>query len=137
MVDNFKQRVEQAVRDELMDAARYTRMALRAPNPELRAILQSIAADENGHARTFAAIANLDPVGLGAAEREEERESFPEGLRRAIQGELEAVAEYAQLAQMAPNPELRNLIISIVADELGHARILAAVMALRPQQGLG
>lgn len=135
-MDDFKRRVENALRGELGDVATYTQLALQAPNPELRAVLQSIAADENGHARTFAAIVNLDPVSL-VAPGVEGTWAFLDGIRMGLDGELRAVGEYAGLARMAPNPELRNLIMSIVADEFGHARTFAAVLALLSSRGLG
>lgn len=135
-MNDFKRGVEEAVRDELMDAASYSRLALLAPNAQLRAIVQSIAGDESGHARTFSVIANLDPPGLAAPEVQR-GESFEQGVRAALDGELKAVSEYVGLARTAPNPEIRNLIMSIVADEFGHARTFASILALLPGRGLG
>lgn len=134
-MDGFKERVEDAVRDELMDASTYSQLALLAPDPALRTIIQSIAADESGHARTFTVIASLDPPGLAVPEAGH-RGSFEEGVRAALDGELRAVAEYAELARMAPGPEVRGIIMSIVADEFGHARAFASMLALM-RQGLG
>lgn len=135
-MNEFKQGAERAVRDELSAAAFYTQLALRVPNAELRAILQSIAADENGHARTFATVVNLDPLAV-AAPAWGQPGSFAEGVRTALQGELAAVSEYAQLALLAPNGELRNLVMSILADEFGHARIFAAMLGLLYAGGQG
>ena len=39
---------------------------------------------------------------------------------------------YAQIAEEAPTEELRELIISIVGDEYGHARIQAALLGRCP-----
>ncbi len=44
----------------------------------------------------------------------------PEGVTMAIEGEVHAIGEYAELAMMAPNPRARELILCIQKDEMYH-----------------
>ncbi len=46
--------------------------------------------------------------------------NFPAGVAMAIEGEVHAIGEYAQLAMMAPNPRARELILCIQKDEMYH-----------------
>ena len=41
---------------------------------------------------------------------------------------------YAQIANQAPTEELREIIISIVGDEYGHARLQASLLGICPPQ---
>ena len=49
-------------------------------------------------------------------------------LEESLQDELCDAGFYAQIANEAPTEELRELIISIVGDEYGHARLQAALL---------
>lgn len=46
--------------------------------------------------------------------------SFAEGVARAIEGEVEAVEEYSELAVLAPNPDAREVMLCIQKDEMYH-----------------
>lgn len=59
-------------------------------------------------------------------------EDFKKELEKAIQEELCAVSLYAEIADEAPCDELRELILSIVGDEYGHARVLTALLSSCP-----
>ena len=50
-------------------------------------------------------------------------------LEASMQDELCDAGFYAQIANEAPTEELRELIISIVGDEYGHARLQARCWA--------
>jgi rubrerythrin len=56
---------------------------------------------------------------------------FEERVRQAINHELEDAAEYNELATLAPNDELRAIIMSIAGDEYGHARIFSGILSIQ------
>lgn len=58
--------------------------------------------------------------------------SFKEMVREAIADELGAVAIYATMANMVKNPTLKAILLSIVADEYGHARTFMTIFELDP-----
>lgn len=49
-------------------------------------------------------------------------EQLEQMVREAIADEISAVAMYSTMANMVDNLTLKALILSIVADEFGHAR---------------
>lgn len=51
-----------------------------------------------------------------------------ERLEVALENELTAVSEYAELANDVTNQTLRAVLISIMGDKYGHARTLAALL---------
>ena len=51
-------------------------------------------------------------------------------LEESLQDELCDAGFYAQIAEEAPTEELRELIISIVGDEYGHARLQASLLGV-------
>lgn len=53
-------------------------------------------------------------------------------IEDSLQDELCDAGFYAQIANEAPTQELRELIISIVGDEYGHARIQASLLGVCP-----
>lgn len=53
-------------------------------------------------------------------------------LEGAMQDEICDAGFYAQIAQEAPSQELSELIMTIVGDEYGHARLLAALLGVCP-----
>ena len=53
-------------------------------------------------------------------------------LEASILDELCDAGFYAQIAEEAPSPILRELITSIVGDEYGHARLQAALLGICP-----
>ena len=53
-------------------------------------------------------------------------------LEESLQDELCDAGIYAQISNEAPTEELRELIISIVGDEYGHARLQAALLGICP-----
>lgn len=55
-------------------------------------------------------------------------------LEESLQDELCDAGFYAQIAEEAPTEELRELIISIVGDEYGHARLQASLLGICPPE---
>ena len=53
-------------------------------------------------------------------------------LEESLRDELCDAGFYAQIANEAPTEELRELIISIVGDEYGHARLQASLLGICP-----
>ncbi|HHX94474.1 MAG TPA: hypothetical protein GX691_01435 [Clostridia bacterium] len=51
-----------------------------------------------------------------------------EKLEVALENELLAVSEYAELANNVTDQTLRAVLISIMGDKYGHARTLAALL---------
>jgi rubrerythrin len=59
-------------------------------------------------------------------------ENYREQLEESMQDEICDAGLYAQIANEAPTDELRKIIVSIVGDEYGHARIQAALLGICP-----
>ncbi len=59
-------------------------------------------------------------------------ENLRERLEESMQDEICDAGLYAQIANEAPTDELRKIIVSIVGDEYGHARIQAALLGICP-----
>lgn len=57
---------------------------------------------------------------------------YREQLEDSIRDEICDAGFYAQIANEAPTVELRELIVSIVGDEYGHARLQAALLGICP-----
>ena len=53
-------------------------------------------------------------------------------LEESLQDEICDAGFYAQIANEAPTEELREIIISIVGDEYGHARLQASLLGICP-----
>lgn len=130
---NWEEKLEAARKDELEAAGFYNELASVAPNNVIAQILSSMAADEYGHARTLAAMmTNKMNISFPAIEPSwalPGRNNFRYNLEQALQGELEAIAEYAEFAQMATTLERKTLFLSIAGDEYGHARTFIALLA--------
>jgi rubrerythrin len=58
--------------------------------------------------------------------------NYREQLEASMQDEICDAGYYAQIATQAPSEELRELIMSIVGDEYGHARLQAALLGICP-----
>ncbi len=130
---NWEEKLEAARKDELEAAGFYNELASVAPNAVIAQILSSMAADEYGHARTLTAMMTTKmTISFPAVDPSwvlPNRNDFRHNLERALQGELEAIAEYAEFAQMATTLEQKTLFLSIAGDEYGHARTFIALLA--------
>jgi rubrerythrin len=58
--------------------------------------------------------------------------NYKNQLECSLLDELCDAGYYAQIANEAPTEELRNLVITIVGDEYGHARIQSALLGICP-----
>jgi len=59
-------------------------------------------------------------------------DNYREQLEESILDEICDAGFYAQIANEAPTPILRELITSIVGDEYGHARLQASLLGVCP-----
>ncbi len=126
---NYRQQLEESLQDEICDAGFYAQIANEAPTDELREIITSIVGDEYGHARLQASLLGICPPPVSCPpDCPPATGNFEVDVRAAINGELEAIRRYAELAQCAPNPEIRYLLTSILGDEYAHARIWNAML---------
>jgi rubrerythrin len=130
---NWQENLEAAIKDELEAASFYNQLASSAPNTVIAQVLSSMAADEYGHARILTAMIadkmtmafpTIDPF-RGRAGRDE----FRRNLELALEGELKAIAEYAEFARMATTLEQKTIFLSIAGDEYGHARTFITLLA--------
>jgi rubrerythrin len=58
--------------------------------------------------------------------------NYREQIEASIQDEICDAGFYAQIANEAPNNIMRELVISIVGDEYGHARLQASLLGICP-----
>ncbi|MGI6628670.1 MAG: ferritin family protein [Bacillota bacterium] len=130
---DWKEKIEAAIKDELEAASFYNQLASSAPNTVIAQILSSMAADEYGHARILTAMMadkmtmafpTIDPFWGKTG-----RDDFRRNLEQALEGELEAIAEYAEFARMSTTLEQKTIFLSIVGDEYGHARVFITLLA--------
>lgn len=127
--DDFLQQLEMSMQDEICDAGFYAQIAEEAPTDELRELVTSIVGDEYGHARLQAALLGLCPPEVSCPpDCPSATGVFEDDVRTALMGELEAIRRYSQLAQCAPNLEIRYLLTSILGDEYAHTRIWNAML---------
>jgi rubrerythrin len=130
-MNEYYQRLQAAYIDELEAYAFYSHLATIAPSMELSQILNSIARDEYGHARTIAAILagvpGMSPPKWGGTPSG--TAAWEEGLMRALDGELGDTAEYAELARIAPTTDQRLILMTLLGDEYGHARTFSAILS--------
>ena len=59
-------------------------------------------------------------------------DNYRKQLEDSLQDEICDAGFYAQIANEAPSEELREIIISIVGDEYGHARLQASLLGICP-----
>lgn len=130
MNGTYKEALLAARKDELEANARYAEMAAIAPSMTLSQIVSSIAADEYAHARIISSIlaTTNSPSIMAQTQMAPDVERFKRMVEAAIEGELGDVAEYANLALMAPNMQTRLLFLTILGDEYGHARAFIAML---------
>ena len=86
-------------------------------------IFATASADEYRHAQMLAALLSCPTPYLAEDETLSAAAICPGDLHKAISGELDAICEYAGLAAIAPSAEARSVLMSILGDEYGHARL--------------
>ena len=129
LCNNYRGQLEASIQDELCDAGFYAAIANEAPTEILRELIISIVGDEYGHARLQASLLGICPPEISNAPNcAKVTGNFSKDVETAIQGELEAITRYSELAMCAPTLEIRYLLTSILGDEYAHARIWTAML---------
>ncbi len=121
--NEYAEGIRRAIQDECNTSAFYRSLASMVPGTLCGDIFATAAADEYRHAQMLAALLS-HPTPYRLAEASPSAKAIcPEDLARAIEGEFGAICEYAELAAMAPTPQARSALLSILGDEYGHVRL--------------
>jgi len=118
------QMIKEAVQGERNDELFYNELIHLAPSKEQAAIIESIRNDERGHNKMFRemyrALTGQDITGV-SNEQYERVKSYPEGLQRALMGELGAVEKYRSIWFGLPAGIYKDTVYGVILDELKHA----------------
>lgn len=115
--------IRKAVQGEREDELFYDYLIREAPTTDEKTIISSIRDDERKHNRMFRMIyKDFSDEELPAGEEEafEKPESYLDGIKKALFGELAAVERYKIIRRMLPGP-YKELLFDIITDELRHA----------------
>ncbi|EKQ56181.1 MULTISPECIES: ferritin-like domain-containing protein [unclassified Clostridium] len=116
--------VRKAVQGEREDELFYDYLISQAPTNDQKEIIISIRDDERRHNRIFRMIYEDftgEKVSADSEETFEEPESYLEGIKKALFGELRAVEKYRAIRRRLPMGMYRDLLFDIITDELKHA----------------
>lgn len=118
--------VRKAVKGEREDELFYDYLISEAPTNEEKDIITSIRDDERRHNRLFRRIYQ-DFTGMEVPKSDEEEkfevpESYIDGIKKALFGELAAVERYRSIRRGLPRGVFyRDILFDIITDELKHA----------------
>ncbi len=117
-------RVKEAVQGEREDELFYDYLISMAPTMEEKEIITSIRDDERRHNREFRRIYK-DFTGMevpvGEEETFERPESYIDGIKKALFGELRAVERYRDIRRALGMGPQRDVLFDIITDELKHS----------------
>ncbi|WP_058303280.1 ferritin family protein [Gorillibacterium timonense] len=118
------QMIKEAVQGEKSDELFYEELIQRAPSKEQKEIIAAIRDDERGHNRMFRDIYR-DLTGQEVPAAAElpyvKLSSYPEGLVKALFGELSAVERYRTIWSALPAGVYKDTVLGILMDEQKHA----------------
>jgi hypothetical protein len=123
--DEFRRRMGEAYERERRGHEFFRRREEEEREERERFLFGLLAADEFRHAQILFPFV-FAPLAV-AQEKVESHQATRADFEAAIQGELEAIAGYAELARMAPTIAERMMFIPIIGDEYGHLRILMSM----------
>lgn len=116
--------IRQAVQGEREDELFYDYLIDESPTNEEKEIIASIRDDELRHNKIFRMIYE-DFTGReipsGGEENFERPESYLEGIKKALFGELRAVEKYRAIRKRLSRGIYRDVLFDIITDELKHA----------------
>lgn len=117
--------IEEAVQGEKEDEMFYDYLISVSKTKEEKEIIKSIRDDEKKHNAIFKKMYE-DITGKDISSKEDEEEfekpeSYTDGIRKALFGELGAVKKYKKIAQLLPNPVYKEIVYGIILDEITHA----------------
>lgn len=118
------ERVKEAVQGEREDELFYDFLISMAPTVEEKDIITSIRDDERRHNREFRKIYK-DFTGMEIPTVEDESferpESYIDGIKKALFGELTAVERYRDIRKALGMGPQRDVLFDIITDELKHS----------------
>ncbi|WP_310938178.1 ferritin-like domain-containing protein [Clostridium sp. SHJSY1] len=116
--------IMKGVQGEREDELFYDYLISQAPTNDEKQIISSIRDDERRHNMLFRRMYK-DFTGMEIPQGEEEKfqspESYLEGIKRALFGELSAVERYRAIRRRLPREIYRDMLFDIITDELKHA----------------
>lgn len=118
--------VRKAVEGEREDELFYDYLLSEAPTSEQKEIITRIRNDERKHRRMFQEIYRVltgHAAVPGGGEAFEKPESYREGIRKALFGELAAMERYRIIRAGMPNRYYRDMVFEILTDEMKHAQL--------------
>jgi len=125
--------IRDALGGERHDELFYSYLLSIAPNEEANHIISRIRDDELKHNKMFRTIyfqLTGQYLPYGEDEAFVKPESYCEGLKTALLGELGAVERYRQILFAMENPVHANMLIEIITDELKHSGLYNMLMTL-------
>jgi rubrerythrin len=116
--------VKKAVQGEKEDELFYDYLISVAPTSEEKEIIGSIRDDERRHNALFRSIykdLTSMEVPMGNEETFAKPESYLDGIKKALFGELRALEKYRDIRRGLPRGPYRDILFDIITDELKHA----------------
>lgn len=116
--------MKEAVQGEREDQLFYEYLIEQAPTQEEKEIIASIRDDEVKHNRMFRQLYKLltgQEVSSTNGEEFVRPDSYIDGIKKALFGELKAVEKYRTIRQGLPGQLYRDMLFEIITDELKHA----------------
>ena len=117
--------VKGAVQGEREDELLYDYLISKAPTNEEKEIIRTIRDDERKHRKMFKFIYKFytgkDIEASDGAEDFEKPESYIDGVKKALFGELAAMEKYREIRKGLPNRYHRDMVFEILTDEIKHA----------------
>ena len=127
MTDPYRDLLLHAYEEELDASSFYMSLSSSAPTPLCQNLFWSAANDEYRHAQMLAVL--LSATAWPGSVAVPSTAIGKDDLEKAIQGELEAICDYAKLASLAHSEHDRLVFLSILGDEYGHVRIFLALQS--------
>lgn len=117
--------IELSVDDEKEDEMFYNLLIEQAPTNEEKEIIKGIRNDERKHNQILRCLYNqftgqILPESIASKETEIHID-YISNLKKALFGELNAVAKYRKILGTMPNGDSYTLLMSIMTDEMRHA----------------
>lgn len=116
--------IKDAVEDEKKDELFYSHLIALARNTEQEDIIISIRDDEQKHNKMFREIYySLTGMKIPSPENIyfDEPESYVDGIKQALFGELSAIEKYRDIRAGMPNRCYQDMLFEIITDEIKHS----------------
>lgn len=116
--------IKQAIMDEKEDELFYDYLISVAPTDEEKEIIKTIRDDEKKHNKMFKEIYKYftgEDVKIKEDVDFEKPDSYIDGIKKALFGELGAVERYRNIRAGIPNRYYKDMVFEILTDEQKHA----------------